>query len=111
MSRLHVKVDGVEYDVEDLTLDETCRFERATGASWGELNPTQSAVQCRAILLEFYARTRSRDEAEKVVGALSTRAAVEHIVLVEAEDDRPAEYRDGVPVVDPKAEPAATATT
>lgn len=111
MSRIHVKVDGAEYDVEDLTLDETCRFEQATGASWAQLNPTQSALHCRAILLEFYSRTRSRSEAERAVGALSTRAAVEHIVIVDAEDDRPVEHRDGVPVVDPKTGPAGTATT
>lgn len=111
MSRIHITVDGHEYDLDDLTLDEACSFERATGASWATMNPTTSAAHCRAVLVELYARARSRDEAEKVVGALTSRQAVDHINVVDADDDRPVEHKDGIPVVDPKAEPGAPVTT
>lgn len=111
MSRIRVTVDGVMYDLDDMTLDEACSFEAATGASWARMNPTTSALHCRAVLVELYARTRSHDEAEKVVGALTSRQAVDHIDLVDADDDRPVEHNDGIPVVDPKAEPVAPVTT
>lgn len=110
MSRIHVRVDGLEYDVEDMTLDETVQFERETGSSWTDLSPWKSALQCRSILTVFYARMRSYDEAAKVVGGLTTKDAVDHLVLVDAEDDRPDVYKDGLPVVDPKAGMGGAAT-
>lgn len=111
MSRIHVTVEGVEYDLDDMTVDECVSFERATGTTWVAMNPTTSALHCRAVLVEFYARILPRDEAEKTVGGLSAKAAVKLISVVDAEDDRPAEFRDGVPVVDPKAGQVEPATT
>jgi hypothetical protein len=102
--------DGQEFSTDDLTIDEVVVVEKAAGAGWYALNPLASAQHFRAILVEFYARTRSRDEAEKLVGALPLSQA-DRMCRFEAQDDRPDTYRDGVPVVDPKAEPDAPETT
>lgn len=112
MSRTIATVNGVPYDLDDLTLDEVVQIERTTGTPWTAINAWARATDCRAILIALYARTRPVDEATKVVGSLTSRAAVEHLSLrPDDDDDRPVEHRDGIPVVDPKAEPAETATT
>lgn len=103
-------VDGRKIRSDDLTLDEIVAVEQAAGVGWYQLNPVESAVQCRAFLVQIHARTRSRDEAEKLVGGMAAREAAASIDFAE-DDDRPIEFDDGMPVVDPKEDTAGPATT
>jgi hypothetical protein len=103
-------VDGQKTRGDDLTLDEIVEVEKAAGTGWYALNPYNSAVHCRALLVEIYARSHSREDAQKLVGALTVRQA-ESMVDFVAEDDRPIEYEDGIPVVDPKAGTGEPGTT
>jgi len=103
-------VDGQKFSTADLTLDEVVAVEQATGVGWYALNPVESAAQARALLVEIYARTRSRDEAKKIVGALTVRDAARSIDW-ENDDDRPIEFENGIPVVDPKEGTGEPATT
>jgi len=103
-------VDGQKVRSDDLTLDEIVAVEGATGVGWYQLNPIESAAQCRAFLVQIHARTRTREEAEKLVGGMTAREAAAGIDFTEA-DDRPIEFDDGMPVVDPKDGTAGSATT
>lgn len=103
-------VDGQKVRSDDLTLDEIIAVEQSTGVGWYQLNPVESAVQCRAFLVQIHARSRSRDEAEKLVGGMTAREAAAGIDFVE-NDDRPIEFDEGMPVVDPKEDTAGPATT
>lgn len=103
-------VDGKKIRSDDLSLDELIAVEQSTGIGWDELNPFTSAVVCRAFLVQIHARTRSPEEAAKVVGAMSGREAA-RAVDVATDDDRPIEWDNGVPLVDPKEDTAGPATT
>jgi hypothetical protein len=103
-------VDGQKVRSDDLTLDEIITVEQTAGVGWYQLNPVESAVQCRAFLVQIHARTRTREEAEKLVGGMTAREAAAGIDFTE-DDDRPIEFDDGMPVVDPKEGTAASATT
>lgn len=100
---------GGSFFVDDLTLDEVCAVEEETGETWLRMNPARSARQARSILVRFAARTLGDKEARRQVGSLSVRDVVGAIEVVE--DDRPSEFHDGSPVVDPKADTGAQVTT
>ena len=102
--------DAGTFVVEDLTLDEVVAVERETGDTWVTLNPLRSAVHARAIMVRFLARTVGEDEARRRLGGLRVADVVSGIERV-PDDDRPQEFRDGMPVVDPKADGGAPATT
>lgn len=108
--RYQVSVDGKSWVTEDLTLDEAIEVEAETGESWLFLNPIRSAKHAKAILTRFLAREHGLDAARDRVGAMSVTDVLDCVDRAES-DDRPAEHRDGVPVVDPKAEPDEPATT
>lgn len=95
--------------VDDLTLAEAAQVERETGETWLRMNPVRSAVQARAIVAAYLSRDLSEEEARKVVDKMTVRAYLDCIERVD--DDRPDEYQDGRPVVDPKAAEGAPATT
>jgi hypothetical protein len=103
-------VDGQKVRSDDLTLDEIVAVEQLTGVGWYQLNPVESAAQCRAFLVQIHARTRSREDAEKLVGAMTAREAAAGIDFTK-DDDRPIEFDDGMPVVDPKEDTAGPAMT
>ncbi len=103
-------VEGEKVSSDDLTLDEVIAVEKATGSGWFELNPYNSAAHCRAILVQINSRRRPKDDAEKLVGAMTIREAQDSVDFV-ARDDRPEIYQDGIPVVDPKAERGEQAMT
>ena len=105
-----VSVDGKTWNTEDLTLDEAIAVEEETGESWLFLNPIRSAKHAKAILARFLAREHGLDAARDRVGAMSVTEVLDCVDKADA-DDRPTEHRDGVPVVDPKADQAAPPTT
>ena len=105
-----VTVDGQSRFLDDLTLDETVQCEEEVGESWANANPLRSAKWARAIMTRFLARTTGEAEAAKKIGALSLKETFTCIENVD-DDDRPVEHMDGVPVVDPKAAGADSATT
>ena len=84
-------------------------MEDETGETWLRMNPARSARQSRAILVQFVSRTVGEDEARKKVGSWPVRVVADAIERVE--DDRPDEYHNGAPVVDPKADAGAPETT
>jgi hypothetical protein len=104
-----VTVGGDSHLVDDLTLDEVVEVEKETGESWLLMNPIRSAVQARALMVRFLARSVGEDAARKQIGAMRVADVVAAIERVD--DDRPDEFVDGVPVVDPKADGGAAATT
>lgn len=109
MPSVQVTVGGHRFLVEDLTLDEIVEVERETGQTWTQLNPLRSATHARAIMVRFLARDVGDDEARAQVGGMRVGDAVQAIDVVK--DDRPDEFVNGAPVVDPKADAAAPAMT
>lgn len=51
-----ISIDGHTWVTEELTLDEACTVEEATGSSWLALQPVNSAKHARSILTLFLAR-------------------------------------------------------
>lgn len=80
---------------DDLTLDEAIGIEKAVGRSWMQINPFQSAQDCKAIIVAFLTREMDGPAAEAKVGALSLREVLESVDLVR--DDLPDLYQDGLP--------------
>ena len=111
--RYVVRTDGVEFTWDDLTLAEWGRIEKATGVPWYDVHPLHHALHAHPVLVEALARAGvSRLEAQKRVDAMTSSEVLDRIKLEPYEDDdRPSEYQDGVPVIDPKAAPAASVTT
>ena len=107
--KVTVPNNGGSFFVDDLTLDEVCAVEDETGETWLRMNPARSARQSRAILVQFVARKMGEDEARKVVGAFPVKDVAGAIERVD--DDRPDEYHNGSPVVDPKAGAGEPETT
>jgi hypothetical protein len=101
--------DHGSFIVDDLTLDEAVAVERETGESWLHLNPVRSANQARAIMVQFLARSIGEDKARAEVGKMTVGEFSKAVEVVK--DDRPDEFRDGQPVVDPKAVGVEPGTT
>lgn len=106
---VRVTVGGDSWLVDDLTLDEVVEVEKETGESWLRLNPLRSAVHARAVMVRFLARTAGEDEARRRLGGMKVADVVAAITVVD--DDRPQEFHDGVPVVDPPQAGDGQATT
>jgi len=104
-----VTVGDASWFVEDLTLDEACEVEKETGESWLRLNPVKSAVQARAIIVRFLARDLGDKVAREQVGGMSLADVVAALEIVD--DDRPKEFHEGSPVVDPKEDGAGRSMT
>jgi hypothetical protein len=98
-----------EFTTEDLTLDEAAACEAEVGETWLVCNPIRSAKWAKAILTRFRAREVGEQQAAAEVGAMTLKAALDRIN--KADDDRPVEHVDGVPVVDPQPATGDTATT
>lgn len=105
-----VHVEGDAFYVDDLTLVEVALCEDETGESWLAVNPYRSAKWSKAIMTRFLARKIGEDKAAAVINGYTLRQALSCIELV-PEDDRPVEYSEGVPVVNPKAATDDSATT
>lgn len=102
--------DGLgSFFVDDLTLDEVCVVEDETGETWLRMNPVRSARQSRSIITRFLARTLGEEKAKERAGRLTAKETASAIEVTS--DDRPDEYHDGSPVVDPKEAGAAPGTT
>lgn len=101
--------NGKSYLDEDLTLAETAAIEDELGKTWLVINPLASAKHAKAIMTTLLARDMPREQAAAAIDGLSLRAALD--AIERAEDDRPAEYANGVPVIDPKAGPGEPETT
>jgi len=102
-----VRVGETWQSTDDLTLDEIEAVEKASGVSWGFLNPLRSAAAAKALYAAFLVRDGvPDDEARTQVGALRLKTAKHTFRYVE-DDDLPDQWEDGLPVVDPK--PAAVA--
>ncbi len=101
---LRFKVDGVgEWSSDDYTLDEMSAVEKRAGYMWFYLigNAKREAECTRALIVQWLARTApDLDAAAEQAGALTGR----QVAITEVgDDDRPIQYEDGLPVVDPKA--------
>ena len=90
-----VTVEGQSFLTDDLTLDEAIAIEEATGVPWTRINPIDSGDHCKRIMTTFLARTRSAEEAAKIVGGLTLRQVLAQVVWVD--EDLPDEYEDGLP--------------
>lgn len=90
-----ITIEGEAYRTDDLTLDEAVAVEKATGTSWLYINPLRSAADCRALMVAFLCRTRSKGDAEAIVQKLGMRQAIDAVKRVE--QDLPDEYEDGLP--------------
>jgi hypothetical protein len=100
-------VDGETWTSEDYTLDEMVEVERRAKVKWVFLDPVQEREVTRAFIVVRFARSGSVADAEKRAGALTEK----QIGVRQGEDDRPTEFRSGVPMVDPPPATAAPATT
>jgi len=112
--RVVIRVDGHALLVDDLTLAEFRTIEEKTGTPWTRVNPLASAQQASAVLYVAILRGGvTAEQAQARVDAMSLTETLKHLVLedYENDDDRPAEYVDGAPVIDPKADTAAPGTT
>lgn len=90
-----ITIEGEVFRTDDLTLDEAVAVEKATGTSWLYINPLRSAGDCRALMVVFLSRKRSKAEAEAYVKGLSMAAGIAAVQTVE--EDLPDEYEDGLP--------------
>jgi hypothetical protein len=104
---LRFKVDGVgEWSSDDYTLDEMAAAEKRGGFMWFYMvSQAKREAECtRALVTQWLARTApDLDAAAKQAGALTGR----QIDITEVDDDdRPIQWEDGLPVVDPKADGA-----
>lgn len=102
---LIIRVDGLgEWSTEDYTLDEMVAAEKQRDVIWSFLLTRAAAgdAECvRALVVAWLARTEADpDAAAKRAGALTNRQVT--VKQVE-DDDRPIEWEDGLPVVNPKA--------
>lgn len=64
-------VDGHEWSVNDLTLDEVESIEKELDLTWVELNPAFSATQAKAVLARFLARGKGIEAARAEVGGMT----------------------------------------
>jgi hypothetical protein len=97
---------------DDLTMGEVVGVEAKVGESWVFANPIRSAKWAVELSVAVLVkRGATEDEARERVLALTTSQMLNCIESVADRDDRPDEFRDGMPIVDPKAEEVATATT
>lgn len=71
--------DGLVVTEDDVTLDELATAEELSGKNWAQLNPKNSAVNCRSILIAalMHRKALSRAAAEKKVKRLTASAAVD----------------------------------
>jgi hypothetical protein len=95
-----VTIEGETFRTDDLSLDEAIMVEKATGTSWLYINPLRSAGDCRAVMVAFLSRSRSKADAEATVARLfggpkGMKAAIDAVKTVE--EDLPDEYEDGLP--------------
>lgn len=84
-----------QWRTDDLTLDEAIGIEKVTGRSWMQINPFQSAQDCKAVMVAFLAREMDTLAAETKVGTLSLREVLDSVELIR--DDLPDQYVDGLP--------------
>ena len=90
-----ITVAGETFRSDDLTVDEFLAIEKDTGRTWWDLNPIRSAGEFKAMASAWLARTRSPEDAAKIVGSLSIRDVVDNAKVVS--DDLPDMYEDGIP--------------
>lgn len=88
---------------DDLTLDELEAIEKASGVGWAYINPLVSSDTARALLAAWLVRDGGTDEEVKATVAAMTAKTLKHTFRYIEDDDLPAEWEDGLPVVDPKA--------
>lgn len=100
-----IKLDGREYNTDDLTLDECIALEKELDRSWVAIVPLRSATDCRAVMRAFLLRDRSPEEADAFLSKLSAGKALRSVNVVDS--DLPDEYEDGLP----KAEGESETTT
>jgi hypothetical protein len=101
-------VDGETWSSEDYTLGEQCDIERKLGLKLSYLNPAEEAIPRREFIVTWLARKEKPEDAAKRADHLTDRQV--RVTVVE-DDDRPIEWADGLPVVDPKEATAAPGTT
>lgn len=111
---LRITADGESWTTEDYTLDEMVATEKRTGTPgmrWAYIAASAATDResLRALIVVWFARPDgvTVEDAEKRAGALTGR----QLQVQDVEDDRPVEHRDGIPVVDPKADGVVPATT
>lgn len=108
---IRLTVDGVgEWTSDDYTLDEMVAVEQTCKFKWSYVvsSAKDEAETARALIVHWLARRVDLDAARKQAGALTNRQV--RVEQVE-DDDRPIEWADGLPVVDPKAATDGQATT
>lgn len=108
---VRITVDGVgEWTSDDYTLDEMVAVEQTCKFKWAYVvsSAKDEAETARALIIHWLARRQDLAAAQKQAGALTNRQI--RISAVE-DDDRPIQWEDGLPVVDPKEATAAPGTT
>jgi hypothetical protein len=104
-------LDGQSFTSDDFTFAEVESIEAVTGSPWSTLNPLRSAAVARGFLATALIRSgMSDDDAKARIDALTVKD-MKRMFTFTPEDDRPQEYRDGLPVVDPKAVTAGSPTS
>lgn len=94
--------DDEWFTTDDLTLAEAVRIEKVRGESWVTINPMASAFDAQEVLITFLMRTMAEAEAREQVEAWSLKEVTEDRIRITTTDDRPKQYANGLPVVDPK---------
>jgi hypothetical protein len=108
---LRIRVDGVgEWTSDDYTLDEMVAVEQTCKFKWAYVvgSATGEAESVRALIVHWLARRVDLATAQKQAGALTNRQMKVEVV---EDDDRPIQWEDGLPVVDPKAATDGQVTT
>lgn len=90
-----VSIGDRQWRTDDLTLDEAIGIEKTTGRSWMQINPFQSAEDCKAIMVAFLSREMDGATAATKVGTLSLKEVLDSVAVVK--DDLPDQYVDGLP--------------
>jgi hypothetical protein len=91
--------DGHVYKQGDVTIDQWIEICDECGAGFSFVNPFRSAKDAKAIfrVLVSDQSERSREEAGKVIGAMSTDDFLALFEAVEDTSELPTEYEDGLP--------------
>ncbi len=91
---------------EDYTLAEMVQIERQTRVQWLHMHPDSEADHALAYIVVWWARGSTAEEALLRAGKLTAR----EFRIVESEDDRPTDYANGIPTLDPKERAAVMET-
>ena len=91
--------DGHVYKEGDVTVDQWIEILDATGARWATVNPFSHPQHAKTIFSVIVADETnvSREDAAKVIGAMSTDDFLALFQDTDGSDELPKEFEDGIP--------------